>query len=91
VRPHEIETARLRLRPLAKADVDELHALWSSHEVRRHLWDNEIITRQWTVSLVAESLSLFTAHGTACGMQGFTNERSSSASEAIGISTHHRS
>jgi len=63
VRPHEIETARLRLRPLAKADVDELHALWSSHEVRRHLWDNEVITRQWTASLVAESLSLFTAHG----------------------------
>jgi [ribosomal protein S5]-alanine N-acetyltransferase len=63
VRPHEIETARLRLRPLAKADVDELHPLWSSHEVRRYLWDNEVIDRQWTASLVAESLSLFAAHG----------------------------
>jgi ribosomal-protein-alanine N-acetyltransferase len=63
VRPHEIETARLRLRPLAKADVDELHPLWSSREVRRYLWDNEVIDRQWTASLVAESLSLFAAHG----------------------------
>jgi RimJ/RimL family protein N-acetyltransferase len=63
VRPHEIETARLRLRPLAKADVDELHALWSSHEVRRYLWDNEVIARQWTASLVEESLRLFAAHG----------------------------
>ena len=52
MKPHEIETARLRLRPLAKADVDELHALWSSHEVRGYLWDNEVIARQWTASLV---------------------------------------
>ena len=49
---HEIETARLRLRPLAKGHVDELHALWSSPEVRRYLWDDEVIARQWTASLV---------------------------------------
>jgi ribosomal-protein-alanine N-acetyltransferase len=63
VRPHEIETARLRLRPLANADVDDLHALWSSPEVRRHLWDDEVIARQRTASLVRESLRLFAAHG----------------------------
>ena len=43
--------------------MDELHLLWSSHEVRRYLWDSEEIDRQWTASLVAESLSLFAAHG----------------------------
>ncbi len=60
---HEIETARLRLRPLAKADVDDLHALWSSPEVRKCLWDDVVITRQRTASLVEESLRLFAAHG----------------------------
>jgi [ribosomal protein S5]-alanine N-acetyltransferase len=63
VRPHEIETARLRLCPLAKADVDELHALWSSPEVRKYLSDDEVIARQRTASLVGESLRLFVAHG----------------------------
>jgi hypothetical protein len=63
VRPHKIETARLRLRPLAKADVDKLHVLWSSPKVRRYLWDNEVVARQWTTSLVGESLRLFAAHG----------------------------
>ncbi len=61
--PHEIETARLRLLPLAKADVDEVHALWSSPEVRKYLWDDEVITRQRTASLVEESLRLFATHG----------------------------
>lgn len=61
--PHEIETARLRLRPLAKADVGELRTLWSSPEVRRYLWDDEVIARQRTASLVGQSLRLFAAHG----------------------------
>jgi RimJ/RimL family protein N-acetyltransferase len=63
MRPHEIKTARLRLRPLAEADVDELHALWSSPDVRKYLWDDEVIARQRTASLVEESLRLFAAHG----------------------------
>ena len=63
MRPHEIETVSLRLRPLANADVDELHALWSSPEVRRYLWDNEVIARQRTASLLGESLRLFATHG----------------------------
>jgi RimJ/RimL family protein N-acetyltransferase len=63
VRVQEIETARLRLRPLAGADVDELHALWTSPEMRKYLWDDEVITRERTVSIVGESLRLFAAHG----------------------------
>jgi ribosomal-protein-alanine N-acetyltransferase len=63
VRPHEIKTARLRIRPLTEADVDELHALWSSPEVRRYPWNDKLIARQRTASLVAESLSLFAVHG----------------------------
>jgi ribosomal-protein-alanine N-acetyltransferase len=60
---HEIETERLVLRPLVTADVDELHALWSSPEVRKYLWDDEVIARHRTASLVGESLRLFAAHG----------------------------
>ncbi len=63
MRPHEIKTARLRLHPLAEADVDELHALWSSPEVRKYLWDDEVIARERTASLVEQSLHLFAAHG----------------------------
>ncbi len=63
MRPHEIETARLRLRPLAEADVDELHTLWSSPEVRKYLWDNEVIAHQRTASLIGESLRHFAVHG----------------------------
>jgi ribosomal-protein-alanine N-acetyltransferase len=63
VGPYEITTASLHLRPLAEADVDELHALWSSPEVRKYLWDDEVIARQRTASLVGESLRLFAAHG----------------------------
>jgi hypothetical protein len=37
VRPHEIETARLRLCPLAKADVAELHVLWKFETLLRGL------------------------------------------------------
>jgi ribosomal-protein-alanine N-acetyltransferase len=63
VGPHELETKRLRLRPLAEADVDELHALWSSPGVRKYLWDDEVIACQRTASLVEESLRLFATHG----------------------------
>jgi [ribosomal protein S5]-alanine N-acetyltransferase len=63
VTPHEIETARLRLRPVTKADVDELHALWSSPKVRKYLWDDEVIAHQRTASTVDESLRLFAACG----------------------------
>ncbi len=61
--PHEIETARLHLRPVTEADVDELHALWSSPEVRKYLWDDEVIAREQTASLVEESVHLFAAYG----------------------------
>jgi hypothetical protein len=53
----------LRLRLFAKADVDDLHALWCSPEVRKYLWDDEIIARQRPASLAEESLRLFSAHG----------------------------
>jgi [ribosomal protein S5]-alanine N-acetyltransferase len=40
-----LETSRLRLRPAAEADLDELLALWVDPQVRRFLWDDVIIER----------------------------------------------
>jgi ribosomal-protein-alanine N-acetyltransferase len=37
----EIETARLRLRPLAPEDLDAIHRIWTDPEVRRYLWDGK--------------------------------------------------
>jgi ribosomal-protein-alanine N-acetyltransferase len=60
--PH-LETARLRLTPVTAADVAELHALWSTPEVRTFLWDGEIIPLDRTTSIATESARLFATHG----------------------------
>ena len=79
------------LRPLAKADVDELHPLWSLHEVRRYLWGNEAIARQWTASLVEESLSLFAAHGYGLWGARLHDREELVGFGGFGVSIHHRS
>ncbi|MCM3874073.1 MAG: GNAT family N-acetyltransferase [Pyrinomonadaceae bacterium] len=58
-----IETARLRLRPFRLDNVDALHRLWTEPEVRRYLWDDDIITRERVQSLVNVSLKSFEDHG----------------------------
>ena len=50
-----IETARLRLRPLVAADLDELHRLFTEPGVRKYLWDDEVISRERTASVVERS------------------------------------
>ena len=37
----EIETACLKLRPLAPGYLDAIHRAWTDPEVRRYLWDGE--------------------------------------------------
>jgi [ribosomal protein S5]-alanine N-acetyltransferase len=59
----QIETDRLRLRPLAREDVDALHRLLVEPGVRRHLLDDEVIRRERTASFVETSLASFEAHG----------------------------
>jgi len=41
----EIETDRLRLRPVCSADLDDLHALWADPRVGRWLWDTRSVGR----------------------------------------------
>lgn len=59
----EIETARLRLRPLGTDDVERLHALWTDPDVRRYLWDGEVIPPEQTAAVVTVSAALFAACG----------------------------
>ena len=58
-----IETERLILRPFANSDVDALHALWMLPDVRRYLWDDEVIDRDTAESLVTASGASFCEKG----------------------------
>jgi ribosomal-protein-alanine N-acetyltransferase len=58
-----IETTRLRLRPFAAEDLDDLHQLWTDPEVRRYLFDGEIIPRERVEAEIAASISHFETHG----------------------------
>lgn len=51
----ELRTPRTRLRPIAPADRDVLHRLWTSPGVRRFLWDDEIIPIERTDAAIAQS------------------------------------
>jgi ribosomal-protein-alanine N-acetyltransferase len=59
----DLRTDRLELRPLASADAEPLHALWTAPGVRRYLWDDEVIPFDRTSDVVAESVRLFDAAG----------------------------
>jgi len=58
-----LESERLRLRPLAAADVDDLHRLFTQPGVRRFLWDDEIIARERTAAVVERSTASFARQG----------------------------
>ena len=57
-----IDTERLRLRPLAPADLDAAHALWTDPDVRRYLWDDEVIARSKAAEVIAASEASFRRH-----------------------------
>jgi [ribosomal protein S5]-alanine N-acetyltransferase len=59
----ELRTARLRLRPVSLADLDPLHALWTDAEVRRFLWDDQMIPRERAAAEIDASIASFDAHG----------------------------
>jgi RimJ/RimL family protein N-acetyltransferase len=56
---HILHTPRLRLRPFAPGDVDTLHAHWTDPDVRRWLWDGNVIAREQAVAIVEESVAAF--------------------------------
>ncbi len=58
-----IETARLALRPFVLSDTDDLHRLWIDPQVRKYLWDDEVISREVAEEVVQSSLASFASHG----------------------------
>lgn len=53
-----MESERLQLRPFNTGDLDDLHALWTDPDVRRHLWDNRRLGRDETAAIIDESVRL---------------------------------
>lgn len=59
----ELETARLRLTPFAPEHVERLHTLWTDPDVRRYLWDDEVIPLEKAERIVEESRRTFREQG----------------------------
>jgi [ribosomal protein S5]-alanine N-acetyltransferase len=57
----EIETERLKLRPLTMDDVEAIYQIWIDAGVRKYLWDDTVISREETSSVIAKSLEYFRA------------------------------
>lgn len=61
--PRELRTERLRLLPIAAADRDALHAIWTEPRVRRFLWDDRVISLETVDEVIAKSAASFAAEG----------------------------
>jgi RimJ/RimL family protein N-acetyltransferase len=72
----EIETDRLRLRPFADTDLDQLLALWTDPHMRRFLWDDTLVSREQTAAEIERSCASFAEHGFGYWLV-FTRERTS--------------
>ncbi|MEE2776680.1 MAG: GNAT family acetyltransferase [Acidobacteriota bacterium] len=54
-----LNTARLQLDPFGPADLGALHRIWTTPEVRRYLFDDETIARDWVAEEIARSCASF--------------------------------
>jgi len=52
---YDLDTERLRLTPFKMDHLDALHALWTDPDVRRYLWDGEVISRERAAEVIADS------------------------------------
>ena len=76
----EITTERLSLRPINVADVEALHSLWTDEQVRRFLWDGEVISMERAREIVEKSCSFFDENGF-----GFWSIRERGSNDLIGF------
>ncbi len=58
-----LTTDRLYMRPFTTKETDALHYLWTLPDVRKFVWDDEIIPRETTESTIKESLASFDTVG----------------------------
>ena len=81
-----LHTKRLRLRPLTEDDVPALHGFWTQPDVRRYLWDNEIISVGRVAEIVASSSAFFAV----CGSGFFAIEFKEAPNTLLGFCGHRR-
>jgi len=55
----EIETGRLKLRPLAPEYLDSIHRIWTDPEVRRFLWDGNEVSREVGADVISRSVAFY--------------------------------
>lgn len=63
MKTREIETERLKLRPLSMDDLEVMHKIWVDPGVRKYLWDDEVIPLEQASSVIEESVALFEKNG----------------------------
>jgi ribosomal-protein-alanine N-acetyltransferase len=51
------------MRPFSTDDIDDLHRLWVDPEVRKFLWDDQIIPRETAIAVVESSIDSYATHG----------------------------
>jgi [ribosomal protein S5]-alanine N-acetyltransferase len=56
-------TSSLILRPCAEADIDLLHSHWTEPEVRRYLWDGQVIDTETVREVINSSLESSQKYG----------------------------
>jgi RimJ/RimL family protein N-acetyltransferase len=78
-----ITTERLTLRPFAAEDVDELLDLFIDADVRRHLLDDMVVSREWVEEEVSSSQARFTESG--CGLWTLTETSGESIVGFVGF------
>ena len=61
--PPHIQTECLTLRPPILNDLDDLHRVWTDPDVRRYLWDDQIIPKERTTQELHKTIDCFTTHG----------------------------
>jgi ribosomal-protein-alanine N-acetyltransferase len=61
-----ITTQRLTLRPFAPEDFEELHDFFTDADVRRHLLDDTVVSREWVEEEIVSSQARFVESG--CGL-----------------------
>lgn len=79
--PNTIQTERLLLRPIEVTDEVELHRLWTDPDVRRYLWDDQIISRETVADIIASSRQCFAQYG----LGFYALEQLSAANRLVGF------
>ena len=59
----KIETERLHLRPLSTDDLEALHLLWTDADVRKYLWDDQVISKEQAEEVITSSIESFDTNG----------------------------